>query len=83
MLPIGGLKRLALEYDHALIKLTGKVVREESRGIAVRFNEDYTIRPKKGKSPSGARGNEEMGSGCSSPVKRRPQRRATAQERSS
>jgi len=48
VLPLGGLKKMILEYDHAYIRVTGKVVRRESRGMAVCFNKDYSIHPWKG-----------------------------------
>ncbi len=47
VLPLGGLKKLISEYDHAHIKVTGVVIRRESRGMAVCFNKDYSIRPRK------------------------------------
>jgi hypothetical protein len=33
------------EYQHAYIKVTGKVLRTESKGMAIVFNEDYEISP--------------------------------------
>ncbi len=33
------------EYQHAYIKISGKVLRTESRGMAIVFNEDYEISP--------------------------------------
>ena len=37
------LKRLKEEYKQAYIKVTGKVLRSESEGIAICFDEDYRI----------------------------------------
>jgi hypothetical protein len=34
-----------VEYQHAYIKVSGKVLRTESRGMAIVFNEDYEISP--------------------------------------
>ena len=31
------------EYQHTYIKISGKVLRTESRGMAIVFNEDYEI----------------------------------------
>jgi len=36
------------EYQHAYIKISGKVLRTESRGMAIVFNEDYEISPLSG-----------------------------------
>jgi len=33
------------EYQHAYIKVSGKVLRTESKGMAIVFNEDYEISP--------------------------------------
>ncbi len=33
------------EYQRAFIKISGKVIRAESRGMAIVFNEDYDISP--------------------------------------
>jgi hypothetical protein len=35
-------------YQHAYIKISGKVLRSESRGLAIVFNEDYEISPWQG-----------------------------------
>jgi hypothetical protein len=49
VLPLGRLKKLAAEYDQAHIRVTGTVVRMDGRGMAVCFNRDYLIKPRKGK----------------------------------
>ncbi|PKN24501.1 MAG: hypothetical protein CVU64_22030 [Deltaproteobacteria bacterium HGW-Deltaproteobacteria-21] len=48
LLPLGGLKKLISEYDHAYIEVTGTVIRREPRGMAVCFNKNYSIHPRKG-----------------------------------
>lgn len=48
MLPLGGLKKLISQYDHACIEVTGTVIRRESQGMAISFNRDYSIHPRKG-----------------------------------
>lgn len=48
VLPLGGIKKLFWEYDQADIKVTGRVIRREHRGMAISFNKDYSIRPRKG-----------------------------------
>jgi hypothetical protein len=63
ILPISGLyKKLDEgsregEYKRAFIKISGKVLRAESRGMAIVFNEDYEIRPWH-EGIEGARGNK-------------------------
>jgi hypothetical protein len=52
VLPLRGLKKFLAEYEHAQIQVTGTVVRNESRGMAVCFNKDYAIKPWKGREPS-------------------------------
>ncbi|RJR44984.1 MAG: hypothetical protein C4576_12530 [Desulfobacteraceae bacterium] len=47
-LPLGGIKRVIWEYDYADIRVTGIVIRRESVGMAISFNKDYSIRPRKG-----------------------------------
>lgn len=47
LLTLQKLKELKVEYDQAYIKVTGTVLRTESQGMAVRFDEDYEIRPHK------------------------------------
>ncbi len=42
-LPLDRLERLKEGYKQAYIKVTGKVLRSESEGIAVCFDEDYRI----------------------------------------
>lgn len=51
VLPLAGLRRLLSDYDHAHIKVTGTVLRKEPSGMAICFNRDYLIRPRKGKDP--------------------------------
>lgn len=36
------------DYGNTLIKLSGKVLRSEPEGMAIRFNKDYRISPLKG-----------------------------------
>ena len=45
VLPLDKLKTLKDEWKHALIKVTGKVLRSEPEGMAVCFDKDYQIRP--------------------------------------
>ena len=51
LLPLERLKKLVEGYDHAHIQVTGTVLRKEPQGMAVCFNQDYSIRPRKGKPP--------------------------------
>ena len=39
---------LAGDFQHTYIKISGKVLRTESRGMAIVFNEDYEISPWQG-----------------------------------
>lgn len=43
-LPLDKLTRLKEEYRQAYIKVTGRVLRSESEGMAICFDEDYEIR---------------------------------------
>ncbi len=43
VLPLDRLKRLKEAYRQAYIKVTGKVLRSESEGMAICFDEDYQI----------------------------------------
>ena len=45
VLPLDKLKTLKDEWKHALIKVTGKVLRSEPEGMAICFDEDYQIHP--------------------------------------
>jgi len=45
ILPLDKLKTLKDERKHALIKVTGKVLRSEQEGMAVCFEKDYQIHP--------------------------------------
>lgn len=51
LLPLEHLKKMVADYDHAHIQLTGTVLRKEPQGMAVCFNKEYSIRPRKGKPP--------------------------------
>jgi hypothetical protein len=50
LLPLERLKSFLEGYDHAHVSLTGKVSRIEPRGMAICFDNNYSIRPQKGKS---------------------------------
>jgi hypothetical protein len=52
VLPLLKLKEVAEDYDHAYIKVIGKVLRAEPRGMAICFNKGYKIRPHKTKKVS-------------------------------
>ena len=43
VLPLDKLKKLKKEHKKAYIKVTGKVLRTESEGMAICFDEDYQI----------------------------------------
>lgn len=43
VLPLDKLTRLKDEFRHAYIKVTGRVLRSESGGMAICFDEDYEI----------------------------------------
>ena len=45
VLPLDKLKTLKDKWKHALIKVTGKVLRSEPEGMAVCFDDDYQIHP--------------------------------------
>jgi hypothetical protein len=45
ILPLEKLKRLENEHRQAYIKVTGKVLRSESKGMAISFDQNYVIRP--------------------------------------
>ena len=45
VLPLERLKQLKDDCKHAYIKVTGRVVRSESEGMAILFDKDYLIRP--------------------------------------
>lgn len=47
VLPLRGLRKLVAEYDHAHIRVTGTVIRKDPRGMAICFNKDYSIQPRK------------------------------------
>jgi len=43
VLPLDKLRKLKKEHKRAYIKVTGKVLRSESEGMAICFDEDYQI----------------------------------------
>jgi c-di-GMP-binding flagellar brake protein YcgR len=45
VLPLEKLRKLAADCDHAYIKVTGTVLRKESKGMAICFDKGYEIRP--------------------------------------
>ena len=45
ILPLEKLRELKEEHKQIFIKVTGRVLRTESTGMAVCFDEDYRIRP--------------------------------------
>lgn len=45
VLPLDKLKTLKDEWKHALIKVTGKVLRSGPEGMAICFEKDYQIHP--------------------------------------
>lgn len=45
VLPLDKLRELKNDSKHAYIKVTGTVLRAESMGMAICFNEDYQIMP--------------------------------------
>ena len=47
VLPLDKLKKLKDDCSHAYIKVTGTVLRSESTGMAICFDEDYQISPGK------------------------------------
>ena len=50
ILSLDRLKELKDDFKHAHIEVTGTVLRSESAGMAICFNEDYQIGPYKAKS---------------------------------
>lgn len=48
VLPLDKLNKIKDDYQQVYIKITGTVLRSESRGMAIYFNEDYLIHPRKG-----------------------------------
>jgi hypothetical protein len=49
ILPLDQLKRLKNDHKQAYIKVTGKVLRSESKGMAISFDTNYVIRPLRAK----------------------------------
>lgn len=45
VLPLDKLKKLKDESKHVCIEISGRVLRSESTGMAICFNEDYKISP--------------------------------------
>ena len=45
ILPLDKLKQLKNDHNQAYIKVTGKVLRSESKGMAISFDSNYVIRP--------------------------------------
>ncbi len=45
ILPLDKLEKLKESQKHAYIKVTGRVLRTESRGMAIGFDQNYQIRP--------------------------------------
>jgi hypothetical protein len=66
VLPLGGLRKLSASCDQANVRVTGTVIRIQPGGMAVCFNDDYSIRPRRGvgtsrnKKMSGSNGNAAM-----------------------
>jgi len=55
VLPLDKLKKLKHECRQAYLKVTGTVLRSESEGMAICFDEDYQIRPGGAQLPRAAR----------------------------
>ena len=49
ILPLDKLKHLKKDHKQAYIKVSGKVLRSESKGMAISFDQDYVIRPLRAK----------------------------------
>ena len=49
ILPLEKLKRLKNDDKQAYIKVTGKVLRSETKGMAISFDQNYVIRPLRAK----------------------------------
>ncbi len=49
ILPLDRLKKLKNDYKQAYIKVSGKVLRSESKGMAISFDQNYIIRPLRAK----------------------------------
>ena len=45
ILPLDKLKQLKNDHKQAYIKVSGKVLRSESKGMAISFDQNYVIRP--------------------------------------
>ena len=49
ILPLEKLERLKNDHKQAYIKVTGKVLRAEPKGMAISFDQNYVIRPLRAK----------------------------------
>jgi hypothetical protein len=49
ILPLEKLKKLESDHKQAYLKVTGKVLRAESKGMAISFDQDYVLRPLRAK----------------------------------
>jgi len=49
ILPLEKLKKLKNDHRQAYIEVTGKVLRAESKGMAISFDQNYVIRPLRAK----------------------------------
>lgn len=49
ILPLDKLKKLKNDHKQAYIKVSGKVLRSESKGMAISFDQNYVIRPLRAK----------------------------------
>ena len=54
ILPLEKLKQLKNDHKQAYIKVSGKVLRSESKGMAISFDQNYVIRPLREKRRQGA-----------------------------
>jgi hypothetical protein len=61
ILPLERLKQLKNDHKQAYIKVTGKVLRSETKGMAISFDQNYIIRPLREKQ-------KKTGPGLQSPV---------------
>ena len=52
VLPIAKLKKLQDDYPQIKIEITGTLLRSESKGMAIHFNRDYDIHPRRRKQPT-------------------------------
>ena len=52
VLPMDELKKLQDEYHQVNIEIKGTVLRSDPGGMAIYFNKDYSIHPRKGNQPT-------------------------------